>query len=74
MRRVRVIIVAVEKQSVLFFSECVFLASVIQEAKRVLPIMLLAVVGPTLNHVPHFINGTIFGNSYWAHIVFLFCL
>ena len=56
------------------YSECVSLALVIQQAKRICPIMLLTVAGPTLNYVPHFINGTIFGKSYWTYNVFLFCL
>ena len=64
MRRVRVAVVAVEMQLSITYSECVFVALVIQQAKRMRCIILSHLWPAPLYHIfPHYlINGTIFCN------------
>ena len=53
----------------IIYSESVSLASVIQQAKRMRPIMLLTVASLTLNYVPPFINGTVLGKSLLTYLL-----
>jgi hypothetical protein len=72
-RRVRVTIFVVEKAVSIPYPECVFVALVIQHAKRMRLIILYCHLWPVrlYNVFPHYlINGTIFGEkSYWTQNV-----